>query len=202
MISNTIQKGLLILALLGFIVFSNYLTDQIGEAHYATGKAGSKLFDLIHELTPDFQDYEVLTNLIPGILLISFLWIPGRVPLLEEFIAKFLLIMLIRAMTLFTTVLPKHEKCTKKFSWSNCLTGQCYDKIFSGHTAFVFLITLLFLREKIISFWLFLILNLVEIGIILLTRSHYTIDVILALVITYLVHDGDYRAFRNFLSKM
>jgi hypothetical protein len=202
MIPDTVLKGLLVLALLGFIMFSSYITDEIGQAHYSIKRTESKIFDFIHEITPDLQAYEKLVNVIPVLLLAVLIFVPGKIWLVEEFFAKLLLIFFIRALTIFTTVLPKHEKCNRRFTWKNCFTGQCYDKVFSGHTAFVFLLSLLLLREKILSFWMFAIINLVEITIILLTRSHYTIDVILALVITYIVHDGDYRVFRNFLSKI
>ena len=101
---------------------------------------------------------------------------------------------------LLSTVLPKHEKCTRRFSWSNCFKGQCYDKSFSGHTALVFLACLIFLREGIIPFWALCLIMTTQISLILLTRSHYTIDVVIALLFTYLVYGGDYHIFNEFVT--
>ena len=41
-----------------------------------------------------------------------------------------------------------------------------------------------------------------QITLILLTRSHYTIDVVIALLFTYLVYGGDYHIFNEFVTKI
>jgi hypothetical protein len=73
--------------------------------------------------------------------------------------------------------------------------GGCYDKIFSGHTSFVTLATLNLLDARVISAPAFWFTNLLNAALILLTRAHYTVDVILGFVISYLVFDGEYRLF-------
>jgi hypothetical protein len=44
------------------------------------------------------------------------------------------------------------------------------------------------------AFW---IISALEATTILLTRGHYTVDVILGFLIAYLVWDGDYSVFRG-----
>lgn len=184
------------LALVAFIFFSNYATHQLGKWHYEHNEPNGKVFDLLHHLTPDLSEYYKYNDITLICVMISFLFVPNSLSILKEFLGKFVLIMFVRALTIMSTILPKHETCpSQNLTWYQMIKGQCYDKVFSGHTAFVLLATLIYLRESIISFPIFLGINAVNITSIILTRSHYTIDVILAIVITYLVYDGDYSVF-------
>lgn len=195
---------LYICLLICIVLFGSYIVDEIGVYFYETkgNNKNGKIFDLVHEITPDLHEYEILVNIIPLIFLVLFLLVPNGFQLLKEFSGKFLLLCFIRALTLIMTILPKHEKCNRRFELSNCYKGQCYDKIFSGHTSFVFLAALIFLREGLIPFWGLLGIVGVEMATILVTRSHYTIDVFMALAITYLVYDGDYHIFSEFITKI
>jgi hypothetical protein len=109
-----------------------------------------------------------------------------------------IVILFIRALTTLSTILPKHEDCVEPDLMTLMLGGGCYDKVFSGHMSFVALFTLILLEHKNISLPMFVGLNVLQAAIILLARTHYTVDVILGFVITYLVYDGDYHMFTNF----
>jgi hypothetical protein len=132
----------------------------------------------------------------------SLVFLSNGKALLLEFAGKYLLLHLIRSLTIISTILPKHEQCSRDKSIFRKVLGDCYDKVFSGHTALVFLLTLMLAREGYLNMVQLVALNAIESSIILLTRSHYTIDVILAYFITYLVYDGDYHIFTNFTKKM
>ena len=159
-----------------------------------------EIFDILWSVTPDLHEYGKYNDIIGVGLLISFLFVPTTI--FKEFIGKFLLILLVRALTIVSTILPKHEKCDDNLTWLQMMKGQCYDKVFSGHTSFVLLATLIFLREGIINLPVFFALNLGQITSIILTRSHYTVDIILAIVITWLVYDGDYHVFEDFMKRI
>ena len=182
-LENTATISLLIL----IIALSSYVTDELGIWFYEMSNSENKVFDLIHEFTPDFHEYGGIVNLIPLLFLGTFLFTKGN--LIWEFAEKFLLLIFLRSLTILFTILPKHENCSKRFRWSNCLTGQCYDKIFSGHTCLTVLAALLLNRGGYIPNWLGILFVMIEIVFILLTRSHYTVDVIFAIAITYLVYD-------------
>jgi hypothetical protein len=193
----------IVIATLGIIGLSNYYTNEIGEAYYEGEKRVNKVFDVVHHLTPDMHKYQFLVNVIPPILFLGLFCLPNSSDVLYEFLGKFLLIHLIRSLTIISTILPKHEMCVRESkSWLAKVAGDCYDKVFSGHTASTFLLSLLLLRENVLTFTQFVIINLLESTLILLTRAHYTIDVILAYFITYLVYDGDYHIFTNFFKKL
>ncbi|KAJ2515078.1 hypothetical protein H4217_005399 [Coemansia sp. RSA 1939] len=74
--------------------------------------------------------------------------------------------------------------------------GQCTDKIFSGHTV-LFTMSFLFLRTYA-THWAVVVYSSVHatVGIlsVLLARYHYTIDVVLAVLMTYFVHRTYYSA--------
>lgn len=201
---ETVETIVYILFILAVIQFSTYFTNWFGKRYYEQELHFNQIFDLFHEYTPDFHEYELLVNVIPFFLLVCFAVCGVNLSSLKEFAWKLLLIYILRALTIIITILPKHEKCmydSKSVTMSTFL-GGCYDKVFSGHMALTFLGTLIYYREKLISFPMFVGLNIVEAMLIILTRSHYTIDVILAILITYLVYDGDYHIFTDFAKKI
>ncbi len=195
-LENSLWVGIIICILL----VSNYFTNQLGKTFYTEEQANSKIFDILWSVTPDLHEYHAYNDIFVIGLIISFLFVPTTI--FKEFIGKYLLILLVRALTIVSTILPKHEKCNDNLTWLQMFKGQCYDKVFSGHTSFVLLATLIFLREGIISLPVFFALNLGQITSIILTRSHYTVDIVLAIVITWLVYDGDYHVFESFMKRI
>jgi hypothetical protein len=197
-IENIAWVGLI----LAIIFLSNIYTHELGKWFYEQNDSKGKVFDILHEITPDLHDHKPYNDIILVATILSFFFIPNSLAIIKEFAGKFLLIMLVRALTIISTILPKHEKCASELTWVHYIKGQCYDKVFSGHTAFVLLATLIYLREGILSFPVFLAINMANWASIILTRSHYTVDIILAIVITWLVYDGDYHIFTDFMKKI
>lgn len=179
-----------IIALYGVVLMINLVVQEIGE--YQAKMSPHKVWDIVWEHTPNFHQYESLTNVIPGLLLGSLFFVKRGDSILLEFFVKFIIILLVRALTTVSTIFPKHENCdSSNLTWWNVLSG-CYDKVFSGHTAFVVLFTLIFLREGLLNSATFWVINLLQMATIVLTRAHFTVDVILGFVVTYLVYDGNY----------
>jgi hypothetical protein len=196
-----LQGAALVLFLLGLIVLSNYWTHELGRNFYKGDQKTIQVFDLVHSLTPDLHHYREYNDTIAVATIISFFFIPTTT-VLSEILAKFLLIMALRSVTIVCTILPKHHNSEEGMDWLAYIRGHCYDKIFSGHTAFVFLTTLVYYREGYISLPILLMINVANMTSILLTRSHYTVDVILALFITYFIYNGDYHLFTETLQKL
>lgn len=202
MASSTSSNTLWVLFLASIIVTSNYWTHELGMAFYDKTENNGKVFDLLHSITPDMSDLKQYNDIVVSAVALSFLFVSNGVELFKEFAAKFILIMVIRALTTISTILPKHEKCDATPRWSRYIRGQCYDKVFSGHTSFVLLATLIYLREGILGWPGFIGINLANITGIILTRSHYTVDIVLAILITLLVYDGDYHIFTNWMKRI
>ena len=99
------------------------------------------------------------------------------------------LLLLLRSITVHATLLPpcRSEHGTTRASASALVVGHAYDKIFSGHTAVELLALLLAWRYGVLGgTWLALWLGLQATAAFLMvpTGMHYTIDVILAYVVT------------------
>jgi hypothetical protein len=87
------------------------------------------------------------------------------------------------------TILPKHRSCN--INEQQYLFGGCYDKIFSGHFAVILLITLLLKKYNYISLPLLILINMIHFIMILVFRWHYTIDIVIALLITLFVYQNN-----------
>jgi len=168
------------------IIFgSNYAVLKLGSNYYKD--SGYELFDITHYILPDLHSYHYITDFIGLGVLISLYFLSNET-LTTEFLAKFTIIMFIRAFTTIATILPKHKICNETITTRSLLLGGCYDKIFSGHTSFTLLLTLLYYRENIINLPLLLGINATNILAILATRSHYTVDVLLAIFVTTTIY--------------
>lgn len=191
-----VQSGMYIIGILALIVLCQYLTESRGVFHYEEdGK--DHLYDLFHQLLPDWHSYQWVINILPLMILVYTLFLPNGFKVLRATLMMFLVVLGIRALTIVGTILPKHVECIpEKNPFINLLQGGgCYDKIFSGHTAFFVLMTLNLLDYGYLTTPVFWGLNAFNIGALLLTRAHYTVDVVLGFIIAYLVFDGEYRLF-------
>lgn len=164
------------------IISSNYISHKIGSNFYKNSRS-NKIHDLLHDYLPDLYNYHYIIDLIGlAVIIPSFFYFNSS--LTVEFLTKFLIIMFIRSFTTISTVLPKYENCDETFTIRSFFLGGCYDKIFSGHTSFILLLTLFYWREQLINGKTLLGINFLNILAILSTRSHYTVDVVLAVFVT------------------
>jgi hypothetical protein len=167
-------------------MLSNYVSHLIGSNFYKGTPTNYKIHDLLHEVLPEIHDYHYIIDIIALVAVIpAFIYFNHTLSV--EFLTKFLIIMLIRAFTIISTVLPKYERCDETFTFRSFCVGGCYDKIFSGHTSFILLLTLFYLRENIIKLPVFYGINILNMLAIIATRSHYTIDVLIAIFVTFTI---------------
>jgi len=181
------------ISVLGIISVSHYWTYHLGKSFYAT-PTENEIFDLFHSVTPDLQELKKYNDIIAILSIGSLIFFPA---LITEILDKILLIMFLRSITILSTILPRYKnREDHEFKWASFLRGHEYDKIFSGHTAVVLLIALIMHREAIISLPFLVLVNGLNITLILVTRSHYSVDVVIACMITYFIQNGNYTLFR------
>lgn len=173
-----------------FIYFNNKC-QHTGEIYYKNRinkrKINPKVYDISHRYLPDYSKYKkihigdlylFLATLIP------FLFTKTSKPFVS-FLSYYLLIILIRCITINLTILPKNR--SDEYIKYDIING-CYDKIFSGHFATLLLATLIFYKYNIIkNISILIILNIINVLIILCTRSHYSIDIFVSFVVTMLL---------------
>jgi hypothetical protein len=155
------------------------------------------IYDIVHFNTRDYSEYNYSKNwfllafLIP--MFINFERVNTQ--FLKELVVKFCLILIIRSVMMMSTILPRQRGCEVKslglFNYT--IGGTCYDKMFSGHFAFGLLLTLLILRYNIVdgvySMYYFIIINTLHFFILTITRSHYTVDLLVAILVTFFVNE-------------
>lgn len=185
-----------VFALLGFILslFGNVLASKLGYDHYFRKKE-ENIFDLGHTLLPkiETQAYDFIVLGVPLLYVIFRGAMKGRlhIDLFRETVFCFGLVLLFRVLTTVSTILPTggetlEEACSlDNYTVGNYLFGGCYDKIFSGHTSFVFILCLTALKFDILTKKEVALVMAYSTFLIVSTHSHYTVDVLLALIISY-----------------
>jgi len=175
---------LILLILLIFTMYITHYLDNNTEKYYMSRiNKYPKVYDIGHKYLPNLYNYEYVSNYYVLLFIIIILFLP----IFKEFIGFIIPILFLRLIIINLTILPKHKDCDINIK---NLFGGCYDKIFSGHYATTFLISLLLWKHKYISFILLFIINIIAALLILVTRSHYTIDIVLAFFITLFVYQN------------
>jgi hypothetical protein len=154
------------------------VVQNTGHSYY-NDTCQETVHDFFHEILPDWSEDEWITNIIVLLSIIPMFFTNSSFQL--HFISMLIVVYLIRDITINLTILPKHKNCIKHNKWYQHITGGCYDKIFSGHFSLTYLLTLFYYSYGIITnIPLLVSWNIVNAFTILLTRSHYTIDIVMA----------------------
>lgn len=174
---------------LAFHLWISWKMENTGHTYYTKriqeGKVSPKVYDISHKILPNWHNKVWISHAFV-IACLSPLVIYRNWNLFREFLQYAIVIFFIRDITTFVTILPKYKDDPPPTNAiaSSTFNGS-YGKIFSGHFAIVFLASLLYAKYNIITSNNALIsLNLVNALLILLTRHHYTIDVIVAFFVT------------------
>jgi len=147
------------------------------------------LYDIIQQTFPNLQSIRFLPEIlhvVPVILLSCYVALYRHIQCLESFMIKHGSLMLIRGFCFSATLLPDSSQMCHL---SNHF-GGCFDLIFSGHSTIMFLSTLLLCQYfPIASQWKVLLHanNIITSIMIILCRNHYTIDVLISLMLTYFI---------------
>ena len=187
----------IVILYIGIHIGLNYTAQKNGDDYYqqriTENKTTPKVFDIMHKYLPDWSNNEWLLNNIMLLLsMIPMIYI-NDLNLYYDFITLLLIVNIIRDLTINITILPKDKNCNPNqhsFTYSSKF-GSCYDKIFSGHFAFVFILSLLYNSYNIITNVPLLIgWNIINSLIILLIRSHYTVDLIVSFFVCITIFNG------------
>jgi len=152
--------------------------------------------DIIHSNFKDYTKYNYTKNWYLLVFIIPIIFNLSKLDysIINEYILGLCLIILIRSLMITCTILPRQKNCKviKLKIFNKTIGGTCYDKMFSGHFAFGLFTTLILFNNNIIDSiprnkLLFLLFNFIHFLIIGITRSHYTIDIVVSVFITLFV---------------
>lgn len=161
---------------------ANYHTYQIGvECNERP------LFDALHEMLPDLSRWVYIRDLILPVFLIPLVFVGNKSAFIGDFINYFLVIITFKAITIFFTFIPpSHPECGKKK-----YVNHCFHQMLSGHNSFMFLLFLLYVKHGVVvgdEMLLFgFIMVIMYACLILMTRAHYTVDILVSFIIVYLL---------------
>lgn len=191
---------IILVFVLTFLI-SNKLCQQTANIYYLDriekNKITPKIYDLGHRYLPNYSKH-YLNFVIKDLYVLLLSFVPflftGNYEAFKDYLSFYIVIILIRSITINLTILPKDKDCKYEDNSMNPfnILNSCYDKIFSGHFATLFLATLIFYKYNIInSIPILIIINIINSFLILTTRSHYTIDIIVSLITVLLVYTNN-----------
>ena len=183
----------LILFIIVFILFlaNNYnlnFIENIGESFYSTKHDFPKVYDILHENCAHVDKFEYASDIILLILIIILIILD--VNMFYNYLGFIIVIFIIRIFVNMLTILPKNNLCSTSNSFS--FRGGCYDKLFSGHFSSVFIATLLLYKNNYINIILLVLINLINSLFIILSRNHYTIDIVMAFFVSLFVYQNNF----------
>jgi len=147
--------------------------------------SGEKIRDLVHDNVPKLtwsyvSDTLVLAQTVTTVTLLA-----------RDTISHFFLIMaiaqLFRIATMSNTILPPLKNYHDKYRWGG-INGTGTEYIFSGHACYSCLSAIYLYQYGIVSMTPLILYNIISQGLIVVSRNHYTVDVILAWIIVPLIY--------------
>ena len=170
------------------IVIHSFLAKLVYKNGISIGLLKSPpLYDIVQDYFPNLQAYrfipEVL-HVIPVFFLTAYVVYFWHITCLSEFLFKHGSLMLLRGILFSVTLLPDSSQMCHIANYF----GGCFDLLFSGHSTIMFLCTLLLAKH--FPLWnftknIFYVNVAITSCLIVLCRNHYTIDVIISLLLTY-----------------
>lgn len=143
-----------------------------------------KIIDIIHYNLPKIKlpylsDSLILLQTIFTILVID-------METFDEMLLVMSIVQVLKGFCSVSTVLPPLKNYHDKYRLGG-INGTGTEYIFSGHASYSALTTIYLYKYRISPYTLFLY-NLISQFLIILTHNHYTVDVLLAWIITPLVY--------------
>ena len=143
------------------------------------------LHDFFHDILPDLSYWVNWRDYILPLFFLPILFTAHPLKVILQFIEGFMYIITLKAITIFFTFLPpSNPGCSQKKQ-----VNHCFHQMFSGHNSLVVLLCILYMfhvREKGIKM-IFILLTILYSFFILMTRAHYTVDVIVSYIIVLLI---------------
>lgn len=161
-------------------LLANTFTYQIGTKE----PCGPPLKDVMHDILPDCSNHVHIRDIILILFFIPILFINKNVKtiFIEQLWYAFMIIVLIKAVCIFFTYIPS----SFPYCGNNKYLNHCHHIQVSGHASLCLILAFFYIKYNIFTEWVYVIVFLYSI-IILLTRAHYTFNVIEGLIITWLV---------------
>ncbi len=163
---------------------ANYYTYCIGTSSECDVKP---LKDVMHDIIPDLSKHVYWRDIILVFLLIPFYFIQDKYGFITDFFEVAMIVVLVKAICIFFTFIPPSNPDCKEKKYLN----HCFHSQISGHAALVLILAVLYINyglfNTIIQQVIVYICVFLYCLLILLTRAHYTTDIVSSIIITWLL---------------
>lgn len=174
---------ILLICILFFLIYLNFLNTKHIES-IARKKYHNEfvLYDIGHNTFPHiYNNVDLSINILPiSLILYSFVFLKHNA---DEIMLSIIVMIILRIIAIRITILPKCNQSCDKVT----LLGGCHDQIFSGHTAITVLLCLFIYEHNKTLFVPSVIIAISQMFLIISTRSHYSIDVFIGLLVALLI---------------
>lgn len=140
-----------------------------------------------------------LRDMIPFCVLLFLVNITRRKGLFDTFISQLFwfagILMILKSVCCSLTVLPHPDMdiscCQNKLGIMDVIKGKnCGDLIFSLHTSITLTMCLIAAKLNMMSYNAAYIITVIVGGLMIYTRGHYTIDVVIGIFVSYLIFEN------------
>lgn len=176
---RSIQIDFILLCLV--VIFNIYFTQKNEKFAKNNVTTDKPLYDIGHKLLIDTSKFRIINDIIPFILGLFAFFSPFRTNLVNSIILG----IFIRMFTIYSTILP--VSTTNKCNFDGSFIGGCYDKIFSGHMTINILSSIVLFKQNNNLLYPLIFLNVIAGLLIISSRDHYTIDVILGIILSLFI---------------
>ena len=142
------------------------------------------LYDILHANFPNMSKYEKAIDFIPIVIgaAVAVLAIMSNSNVdIKSLLNVLSYVLILRSITTIVTILPSPICGQKKVE----AIGGCHDCIFSGHTSMTLIFCYYMYLHNPYLKWPLLLYSMIGSFLIIITRSHYTIDVLIAWIVVY-----------------
>jgi membrane-associated phospholipid phosphatase len=160
--------------------------DSVGHDHY-TVEGRTHIHDIGHDVLPYIDVSWPVKRALEYGWSVALLGVRNPAKIVSEITLVASAVLLLRLASMTMTILPDPGHKDAKMSTQKFIEGGVHDKVFSGHTAFATVVTLVLIRHGVWNSWGYM--YPLAMGVLMIaSRGHYTVDVFLGFIIAYLVH--------------
>jgi hypothetical protein len=173
----------LLLTILTCIV---YLLANGFTYHIGTSKpCGKPLQDVMHTLLPDLSHWVHIRDIVFTFFFIPIIYIHNKLAFFYDVWDNFMIIVLIKAVCIFFTFIPPSNPLCEEKKYLN----HCFHSSTSGHASLCLLLFLMYIKHGVFTNYQLQVYTIVFLYclLILMTRAHYTVDILQAIIVTTLI---------------
>lgn len=166
-----------------FYVLSNMHTYNIGSSM----PCAPPLHDFFHDILPDLSASVKVRDYILPIFFIPLFFLNCPWEIVMYFVEGFMYLVTLKAITIFFTFIPPSNRRSAEKKELN----HCYHQMFSGHNSLIALLCCLYLMYSSSNTLniVFVVCTILYSLFILMTRAHYTVDIIVSYIVVLFLFD-------------